>query len=66
LDYNLLYRWFVELSPDDPVSDPTTFKEPRPAAERGVFAKFTTTLLNQPQVRSLLSNEHFFGGRNAD
>ena len=24
LDYNLLYRWFVGLSPDDPVWDPTT------------------------------------------
>jgi transposase-like protein DUF772 len=23
LDYNLLYRWFVGLSPDDPVWDPT-------------------------------------------
>jgi hypothetical protein len=23
LDYNLLYRWFVRLSPDDPVWDPT-------------------------------------------
>ena len=22
LDYNLLYRWFVGLSPDDPVWDP--------------------------------------------
>ena len=35
LDYNLLYRWFVGLSPDDPVWDPTVFhQEPRPAAER--------------------------------
>jgi transposase len=25
LDYNLLYRWFVGLSPDDPVWDATTF-----------------------------------------
>src|SRR4051812_13380311 len=24
LNYNLLYRWFVGLSPDDPVWDPTT------------------------------------------
>src|SRR3981189_346183 len=34
LDYNLLYRWFVGLSPDDPVWDPTTFTKNRPAAER--------------------------------
>ncbi len=25
LDYNLLYRWFVGLSPDDPIWDPTSF-----------------------------------------
>src|SRR3989337_194900 len=25
LDYNLLYRWFVGLSPDDPVWGPTGF-----------------------------------------
>ena len=25
LDYNFLYRWFVGLSPDDPIWDPTTF-----------------------------------------
>ena len=30
LDYNLLYRWFVGLSPDDPVWDPTTFHEELP------------------------------------
>jgi transposase len=33
LNYNLMYRWFVGLSPDDPVWDPTTFtKNRRPAA----------------------------------
>ena len=31
LNYNLLYRWFVGLSPDDPVWDPTTFTNlPKP------------------------------------
>src|SRR6266481_1137131 len=29
LDYNLLYRWFVGLAPDDPVWDPTTFTKNR-------------------------------------
>ncbi len=33
LDYNLLYRWFVGLTPDDAVWDPTVFtKKPGPAA----------------------------------
>ena len=35
LDYNLLYRWFVGLSPDDPVWEPDCVdEEPRSAAER--------------------------------
>ncbi|MEJ2432923.1 MAG: IS5 family transposase [Pseudolabrys sp.] len=60
LDYNLLYRWFVGLAPDDPVWDPTTFTKNRARLENGeVFAKFMSKLLNHPQVRPLLSDEHF-------
>jgi len=60
LDYNLLYRWFVGLSPDDPVWDPTTFTKNRERLRRGdVFQKFMTRLLNHPQVKPLLSDEHF-------
>jgi transposase len=43
LDYNLLYRWFAGLSPDDPVWDPTTFTKNRERLQNGdVFAKFMT------------------------
>ncbi|WP_394570380.1 IS5 family transposase, partial [Bradyrhizobium sp. 31Argb] len=60
LDYNLLYRWFVGLSPDDPVWDPTTFTKNRDRLQNGgVFKKFMTRLLNHPQVKPLLSDEHF-------
>ncbi|WP_210421916.1 IS5 family transposase, partial [Bradyrhizobium nitroreducens] len=60
LDYNLLYRWFVGLSPDDPVWDPTTFTKNRARLENGeVFAKFMAKLLNHPDVKPLLSSEHF-------
>src|SRR6184192_1639379 len=60
LDYNLLYRWFVGLSPDDPVWDPTTFTKNRERLQRGeVFTKFMTKLLNHPEVKPLLSDEHF-------
>src|SRR5881396_2170688 len=60
LDYNLLYRWFVGLSPDDPVWDPTTFTKNRERLQNGeVFTKFMTKLLNHPQVKPLLSDEHF-------
>jgi transposase len=60
LNYNLLYRWFVGLSPDDPVWDPTTFTKNRDRLQNGdVFTKFMTKLLNHPQVKPLLSDEHF-------
>jgi transposase len=60
LDYNLLYRWFVGLSPDDPIWDPTVFTKNRDRLQNGeVFAKFMSKLLNHPQVKPLLSDEHF-------
>ena len=60
LDYNLLYRWFVGLSPDDPIWDPTTFTKNRDRLQNGeVFTKFMTQLLNHPQIKPLLSDEHF-------
>jgi hypothetical protein len=60
LDYNLLYRWFVGLSPDDPVWDPTVFTKNRERLQSGeVFATFMGKLLNHPQVKPLLSDEHF-------
>ena len=60
LDYNLLYRWFVGLSPDDPVWDPTTFTKNRARLQSGdVFKRFMTRLLHHRQVKPLLSDEHF-------
>ena len=60
LDYNLLYRWFVGLAPDDPVWVPTTFTKNRDRLLDGdIFAKFMSKLLNHPQVKPLLSDEHF-------
>jgi transposase len=60
LDYNLLYRWFVGLSPDDPVWDATTFTKNRERLQQGdVFQKFMAKLLNHPEVKPLLSDEHF-------
>ena len=60
LDYNLLYRWFVGLAPDDLVWDPTTFTKNRERLQNGeVFTKFMTSLLNHAQVKPLLSDEHF-------
>jgi transposase len=60
LDYNLLFRWFVGLSADDPVWDATTFCKNRDRLLDGdIAAKFFAGVLNLPQVRKLLSSEHF-------
>jgi transposase len=60
LDYNLLFRWFVGLSADDPVWDATVFCKNRDRLLDGdIAAKFMSTVLNLPQVRGLLSSEHF-------
>jgi len=60
LDYNLLFRWFVGLSADDRVWDATVFCKNRDRLLDGdIAAKFLAAVLNLPQVRKLLSNEHF-------
>jgi transposase len=60
LDYNLLFRWFVGLSPDDRVWDTTSFTKNRERLQQGkVFDKFMAKLLEQPAVKPLLSDEHF-------
>jgi len=60
LDYNLLYRWFVWLSPDDAVWDATTFTKNRERLQAGdIFNRFMAQLLNHTAVSPLLSDEHF-------
>jgi len=60
LNYNLLFRWFVGLSADDAVWDATVFCKNRDRLLDGDIAnKFFVAVLNLPQVRKLLSGEHF-------
>jgi transposase len=60
LDYNLLFRWFIGLSPDERVWDATSFTKNRERLQQGkVFDKFMAKLLEQPEVKPLLSDEHF-------
>src|SRR3974390_1584396 len=60
LDYNLLFRWFVGLSADDPVWDATVFCKNRDRLLTGdIAAKFFTKVLNLARIRQLLSSEHF-------
>ena len=60
LNYNLLFRWFVGLSVDDPVWVPTVFSKNRDRLLEGrIAAAFMSAVLNLPQVKTLLSDEHF-------
>jgi len=60
LDYNILYRWFVGLSLDDPVWDATTFTKNRDRLLDGDVADaFFTEVLAAIKADGLLSDEHF-------
>src|SRR5215467_13089084 len=60
LDYNLLFRWFVGLSMDDPIWDPTVFTKNRERLLRGDIAQaFSRRVLELARSRDLLSVEHF-------
>jgi transposase len=60
LNYNLLFRWFVGLSADDQVWNATVFCKNRDRLLDGdIAARFFVSVLNLPQVRKLLSDEHF-------
>jgi len=60
LDYNLLFRWFVGLSMDEAVWDPTVFTKNRDRLLAGdVAAEFFDAVLAQARKKHLLSSEHF-------
>jgi transposase len=60
LDFNLLFRWFVSLSIDEPVWDATVFCKNRDRLiDNDIARKFFEATLNQPRVRALLSSDHF-------
>src|SRR5262249_55292523 len=60
LEYNLLFRWFVGLSPDDPVWNPTVFTQNRQRLLDGEIAQeFFERVLAQARAQGLLSDEHF-------
>ena len=60
LEFDLLFRWFVGLGIDDPAWDHSTFSKNRDRLLEGdIAAKFLAAILAQPQVKRLLSTEHF-------
>jgi transposase len=60
LDYNLLFRWFVGLTLDEPVWDPTVFTKNRDRLLAGEVAHaFFAQVLARARSQQLLSSEHF-------
>jgi transposase len=60
LDYNLLYRWFVGLTPDDVVWDATVFTKNRDRLLAGDIAEaFCQQVRGLADQQHLLSQDHF-------
>jgi len=60
ITYNMLFRWFVGLAMDAPVWDVTVFTKNRDRLLEGDIARgFLAAILADPEVKPLLSAEHF-------
>ena len=60
LEFDMLFRWFVGLSIDERVFDASTFSKNRDRLlTREIAQEFLSSLLGLPEVKRLLSAEHF-------
>jgi len=60
LEYNLLFRWFVGLSVDEPVWDHSTFSKNRDRLlEADIARELFEAIVEQARMAGLLSDEHF-------
>jgi transposase len=60
LDYNLLWRWFLDLELDEPSFDHSSFTSNRQRLlEHEVAGEFFRGVLEQARALKLLSSEHF-------
>ena len=60
LEYDLLFRWFVDIGIDDPAWDHSVFSKNRDRLlDADIAAKFLGAILSQPKVKRLLSTDHF-------
>ena len=60
IEFDLLFRWFVGLGVDDPAWDHSSFSKNRDRLLEGeIAAKFLAAVVAQPQVKRLLSSDHF-------
>lgn len=60
LDYNLLFRWFLDMNADDPAFDHSSFTKNRDRLlEHDVAGEFFVAVVEEARARGLLSSEHF-------
>lgn len=60
LDYNLLFRWFLDMDPIEPSFDPTTFSKNRQRLlEHQVGQQLFNEVVGGAREQGLLSDEHF-------
>lgn len=58
LNYNLLFRWFVDLDMDAPIWVPTVFTKNRDRLlDNGTIRRFFRSVVDQARVKDLLSDE---------
>lgn len=60
MEFDLLFRWFVGLGVDDAAWDHSSFTKNRDRLLEGeIVAKLLRAVLAQPQVKRLISSDHF-------
>ena len=60
LQYDLLFKWFLDLNITDPAFDPTTFSKNRQRLlEHDVARQFFAAVLEEARRERLLSDDHF-------
>ena len=60
IDTDLLFRWFLDMSPEERAFDATAFTHNRPRLDRsGLTAAFFDAVVKQAQQAGLCSDDHF-------
>ena len=60
LDYNLLFRWFLDMNADEPTFDASSFSRNRDRLlDHDVAAKFFAAVVDQARAAHLMSHDHF-------
>ena len=60
LDYNLLFRWFLDMSADEPTFDASSFSRNRDRLlDHDVAAKFFAAVVERARGAHLMSHDHF-------